>query len=382
MRAAERMKNSMNQQEEMLREITELIETDSATGNERAVAEILKKKLAALGFAVTEDKAGDTFGGNCGNLFAVREGERAGSLLLSSHMDRVPNGYGIRPVVRDGILYSDGTTILAADDLAGVCAILGGVRKALASGKALPRIEILFTVAEETGLLGAKAADLSAVQSKAAYVVDSSGPAGRAIVGAPSYMKLKAEFFGKASHAGVAPEKGVDAAKVLAVALAQLPTGRLDEITTANFPILRTGTEAVNIVCDYALLQGEARSHDAARLDAYTKNFERACREAAESLGARAEVTTELSMEAFAIRPEDAIYQAVEKACEAIGIPMRPEVGGGGMDANVFNARGLASIGLGAGYSKNHTNEEQLDLAEFYRTADLVAALIDGCGEA
>lgn len=110
----------------------------------------LEVKLRELGCTVTRDNAGETFGGECGNLIGILEGELDGSVMLSSHMDRVPNGYGIQPVEKDGILYSDGTTILAADDISGVCAILEGVRRAKASGKPLPRIEIIFSVGEET----------------------------------------------------------------------------------------------------------------------------------------------------------------------------------------------------------------------------------------
>jgi len=366
--------------ERMLCELKELAETDAASGDERAVAEKLKPKLEELGFAVTEDRAGETFGGNCGNLLGVREGEREGSLLFAAHMDRVPNGRGIRTAVRDGFLYSDGTTILAADDLAGVCAILGGVRAAIASGGPLPRIEVLFTVAEEIGLLGAKAADLSAVRSRVGFVMDSSGPAGRAIVAAPTCAELTAEFFGRAAHAGVSPEQGADAAKALAAALSRLPTGRLDERTTANFPVIETGTKALNVVCDYAVLRGEARSHDGETLQAYAERFEAVCREAAGAFGVRAQTAAKRLMEAFSVSEESAVFRAARRACEIVGVPLRPQIGGGGMDANVLNERGIACIGLGVGYTQNHTNAERLDLAEFGRAADLAEALIGICG--
>ena len=142
--------------ERMYQELIELLTTDSAAGKENAIADKLTAKMEALGFTVTRDNAGETFGGECGNVIAVREGELKGSLFLSSHMDRVPNGLGIKPVEKDGVLYSDGTTILAADDISGVCAILEGLRQVLAAGTPLPRIEVVFSVGEETGLFGAK----------------------------------------------------------------------------------------------------------------------------------------------------------------------------------------------------------------------------------
>lgn len=144
------------------------------------------KKLKALGFTVTQDRAGETFGGECGNVYGVREGELDGSLLLSSHMDRVPNGLGIRPVEKDGILYSDGTTILAADDISGVCAILEGVRRVLDSGRPLPRLEIYFSVGEELTLCGAVCTDVSIFKSRMGYIFDSPGRVGRFVNAAPA----------------------------------------------------------------------------------------------------------------------------------------------------------------------------------------------------
>ena len=141
----------------MLDELTELMRIDVSSGQETEIAEHLVKKLEQMGFAITRDEAGATFGGVCGNILAVREGERDGVVCFCSHMDRVPGGIGIKPVEEDGILRSSGDTILAADDLSGVAAILEGVRQAIESGKALPKLEILFTVGEEAGLYGAKA---------------------------------------------------------------------------------------------------------------------------------------------------------------------------------------------------------------------------------
>ena len=148
-------------------------------------------KLEELGFTVTMDKAGEVFSGNCGNLTAIREGELDGALFLSSHMDRMPNGFGIKPVERDGVLCSDGTTILAADDISGVCAILEGLRCTIGSGRPLPRLEVVFTIQEELCLGGAKVMDPSVLKAHVGYIFDSPGGAGRFINGAPGRYILR-----------------------------------------------------------------------------------------------------------------------------------------------------------------------------------------------
>lgn len=367
----------------MYDELLELVQTDSASGKEDAIAEKLTAKLEELGFTVTMDDAGPKFGGVCGNVIGIREGELEGALMLSSHMDRVPNGFGIKPVEKDGVLYSDGTTILAADDISGVCAILEGLRRVIASGKPLPRLEVLFTIQEELCLGGAKVMDPSPLKARIGYIFDSPGGAGRFINGAPGRYLLKAEIFGKPAHAGNEPEKGIDAAKTMADIISTLRQGRLDEITTSNFPHLESGTGGsnINVVCDHALIEGEARSRDLKRLLDYVEYFRTHCRKVADEHGARIEITTEENFLPFFTPEEDEALVIARAACGKLGLPFQTAVLGGAFDGNIHNARGMDCIGVATGYSKNHTTSEQLVLEEFYRSGDLCAALIETFAE-
>lgn len=363
--------------ERMYRELLELITTDAASGKERAVADQVTYKLASLGFTVVMDNAGETLGGDCGNVFAWREGERDGSLLLCSHMDRVAEGTGIAPLEQDGVLRSNGTTILAADDVSGICAIFEGLRRAVDSGRPLPRLEVLFTVSEEAGLLGGKLVDTSRIQSKIGLFFDSPGPTGRIINAAPGYYILGAEITGLAAHAGNEPEKGVNAAKIMCDMLSTLRQGRLDKITTSNFPILSTTARGPNVVCDRAYFRGEARSRDTARLEDYVAYFEAHCRKTAEEAGAKLDLKIEEGFRAFQIGEDQEVIRLAKAACGAVGLPCRVEAGGGGMDANIFNAKGISCVGVATGYYKNHTKEEYLVLDDFYRAGDLAAAMIE-----
>jgi tripeptide aminopeptidase len=368
--------------ETMYAELLELLTTDSASGKETAIADLLEGKLAALGFTVTRDNAGETFGGECGNVIGVREGELAGSLLFSSHMDRVPNGYGIKPVERDGVLYSDGTTILAADDISGVCAILEGLRQVTASGKPLPRLEVIFSVGEETGLYGAKALDMSCIQSKMGYIFDSPGGVGRFVNGAPGMYRLNVEITGRPAHAGNEPEKGIDAAKTMCDMLSTLKQGRLDEVSTSNFPMLSTGNRSCNVVCDFASFKGEARSRDLQRLNDYVAYFEKHCQEVAQQHGAGIKIEKVQNFLPFLIPEDDQVLVIAKAASEKLGLPFRVEVGGGGMDANIYNGKGLKTVGVATGYTKNHTKEENLVLEDFFRSGDLARLLIETYAEA
>lgn len=365
----------------MYDELIELITTDSASGAETAIADLLVEKLKALGLTVLRDNAGDTFGGTCGNVIGIWEGTLDGSLMLSSHMDRVPNGLGIKPVEKDGVLYSDGTTILAADDISGVCAILEGLRQVLASGNPLPRIEVLFSVGEEKGLYGAKAIDMSLLHSRIGYIFDSPGRLGRFVNGAPGMYDLNVEITGRPAHAGNEPEKGIDAAHVMCEMISTLKKGRLDPMTTSNFPILSTGSKTRNVVCDFASFKGEARSRDTKKLSDYVEYFDAHCREVAQRYGAGVKVDKIPNFLPFLIPEDDEVLLYAREASEKLGLPYCVEVGGGGMDANIYNAKGMRTIGVATGYSKNHTKEEHLVIDDFLRSGDLARVLIETYAE-
>lgn len=360
----------------MYADLLTLLQTDSASGHEAAIAAILRSRMEALGFTVTEDGAGVTIDGECGNLICIRNGEVDDALLLSAHMDRVPNGLGIRPVERDGILYSDGTTILAADDIAGGCAILEGLRLAIGSGHPLPRLEVVFSVGEEIGLYGAKALDPTLLQARMGYVFDSPGGIGRFVNGAPGAYHLQATLTGRPAHAGSEPEAGIDAAKTMCDILSTLRQGRLDPFSTSNFPILSTGSTATNVVCDSAYFEGEARSRDLQYLEDYVSYFENHCREIAASKGAGIEIQSTLNYPPFYVPEEHPLLALARKACDRMGLRYRAEGGGGGMDGNIYYSKGIPCVGVATGYSKNHTTSEQLILEDFFLAGELAQTLI------
>ncbi|MCR3923588.1 MAG: M20/M25/M40 family metallo-hydrolase, partial [Firmicutes bacterium] len=250
----------MVNRERLVGSFLELVKVNSQTKNEREMADYLKGKLEEIGLVVTEDRAGDSIGGNCGNLIGIMEGQAdKPALLFSAHMDRVTPGENIQPVVEGDIVKSSGDTILASDDCAGLAGILEMLH--VIKEKSLPhgRLEVVFTIAEEGGLNGAKALDIDSLQAKLGIILDSTGDAGIVINQAPAQDEIIARIFGQAAHAGVEPEKGTNAIMVAAKAISMMDIGRLDEETTANIGIINGG-KATNIVPDYVEVRGETRS--------------------------------------------------------------------------------------------------------------------------
>ena len=368
--------------EPILADFLELVQIDVVSRKERLAADLLKKKLSSIGCQVWEDEAGKVVDGDAGNVLAVLDGGAPGAVLLCAHMDRVGNGLGIKPIRRDGMILSDGSTILAADDMAGVAAILDGLRRVVKNGRPFPRVEVLFTICEEAGLLGSQNLNTKPLQAKRCYTFDSPGRIGRLINAAPTAASIQFKVYGKSAHAGNEPENGIDALKTAAAILASAKTGRLDSDTTANFSTLTTGGDNTGSVCDYVEVKGGARSLDNEKLIAYTCAFQILCKNVAQSFGARVEVDVVYRYQGFHIPEESKTVQIAAEALKEMSIPVLINASGGGMDANELNLRGIESIGVATGYAANHTVRENLVEADLLRCGELVEKIIYHCIEA
>lgn len=361
----------------ILNEFLELIKTDSASFAEREIADILIPRLKEIGCEVFEDDTAKKVGGNCGNVIARLPGEGE-SILLCAHMDRVPLGLGIKPVIEGNVIRSDGTTILAADDISGVVAILDGLRRLRESGKKHCPVEVLFTVGEEKQLAGTRNFDYSLIKSKRCYCVDSTGRAGRIVNAAPSYYHLRLDVYGKKAHAGVCPENGTNALTAAGKILAVLPDGRLDSETTANWAMIKAG-DAVNVVCDHVVIEGETRSHTESKLLDYLQTVEKLSKEAIEGTGATCEFTYDKIFTAFRVEESDPLIKAAERAAGTLGLPFELYTSGGGLDANNLNQHGILSVGVSSGYKNTHGTDELQYVDDLKASGKLVEQLVLEC---
>ncbi|MBN1642638.1 MAG: M20/M25/M40 family metallo-hydrolase [Anaerolineae bacterium] len=357
----------MIDRQRLLDTFLDLVRIDSPSGHEAAIAAVLVDRLRQLDMHVITDAAG--------NVLARWEGEGE-PVLLSAHMDTVAPGIGIQPVVVDGVVRSDGTTILGGDDKSGVAVILEVLTAIHARGMRVP-VEVVLTVREETGLEGAKAVDTRWLRARHGLVLDAGGALHSLVSGAPSSDKFDATVHGRAAHAGSHPEEGVNAIRVAAEAIASMPLGRIDDETTSNIGIIRGG-EAVNVVPDRVDLRGEARSHDTTKLDRQIDAMRRALQDAVDRHpGARLELDIRRSYQGYQISPALPIVRRIAAALEEMGEPaVEYHLTGGGSDANIFHAHGIAAIPVSTGMQSVHTNQEQIAAADMVRCAELVARVL------
>lgn len=367
----------MVNQERLLAEFLELIRIDSPTKNERQIADVLKNRLQSIGLEVSEDAAGQAFGGNCGNVFAYLKGTlpKAPVILFSAHMDTVDPCLNIEPILKGGKITSVGPTILGSDDKSGIAPILEAIRSIKEQNIPHGDIQVIFSVAEEGGLNGAKNLDQSLLKADLGFVMDCVGGPGEIILAAPGQDRLNVKIIGRSSHAGFAPEEGVNSIVVAAKAISSMRTGRIDEETTSNIGTIQGG-RATNIVADEVELACEARSRDLVKLEHQTSEMCKAFRCSAEEMGAVAEIEVIRLYEPFTLAEDSQVVAIASQAARSAGLKVSTGATGGGSDANYYNRYGIPCAVLGTGMQKPHTTEEWIEEQDLYRTADLLIEII------
>ncbi|NLI12379.1 M20/M25/M40 family metallo-hydrolase [Pelotomaculum propionicicum] len=366
----------------MVEEFWELVSIDSVSGKERRVADILISKLKALGLEVVEDGAGSKVGSDTGNIIGKLPGSGRGPLLmLCSHMDTVEPGCGVRPVLENGVIRSSGDTVLGADDKAGITTILEVLRLVREKQIEHGGLEVVFTIWEEGGLFGAKNLDYHLLQAKAGFVLDSDGPPGTIITRAPSQDRIGAVIRGKAAHAGINPEEGINAIQVASHAIARMKLGRIDHETTSNIGII-SGGKATNIIPDSVTVEGETRSLVESKRVALTEHICETIRYSAEKFNASVDIMTETLYTDFNLAEESLPVRIAVKAAGKLGLAAKLEKTGGGSDANILNSRGIATAVLGIAMKKVHTTEEHIAVEDLAANAryllEIIKAAQDG----
>lgn len=377
----------MVNRERILDEFLRLVKIDSPSLHERDIADYLFNKMSGMGLKVIEDEAGRSIGNisgrETGNIIATLKGNVPGAptLLFSAHMDTVEPGRGVQPVIREDIVYSDGTTVLGSDDKAGIAAVLEAVEVVREEGLPHGDIEIVFTVAEEGGLRGAKNLDYEKLKANYGFVLDCDGSAGTIITKAPSQYRIVASIIGKAAHAGIKPEEGVNAIYVASTAISKMQLGRIDEETTANIGVIQGG-KATNIIPELVNIEGETRSIDPDKLEEQTNKIVRTLEQVAGEMGAKARVETELLYPRLKLEESDTAVSIAVKAAQQLGLKTSLVSTGGGSDANIFNGYGIPTVNLGIGMNKVHSTEEFIRIEDLVLNAKYVVEIIRVAAEA
>jgi tripeptide aminopeptidase len=343
---------------EVLDLFLELAAIPSPSGEEQAVAERVTAFLRDLALQPATDDAG--------NVLARIEASGANGgapIFLCAHMDTVPVSGPIEPVVEDGVVRNGANTILGADNKAAVAVLLQAARTLLSERRSHAGIDLLFTVREETGLDGAKAFDHTRLSAGTGFVYDYSGRVGDVVLAAPSGRTIDVTFRGRPAHSGINPEEGRSAVFAAAKAIADLRLGRIDEETTANVGRIEGGS-ARNVVPEFCTVTAEARSRDEKKLADLVAEMLDAFTFAAGVAECEVATRVEETYRGYRLSRDDQPVRLAFEALVRAGFTPEPVEVGGGADANVFNARGLACVNLANGMKHVHTAEEEIAVAD------------------
>ncbi|MCE5188534.1 MAG: M20/M25/M40 family metallo-hydrolase [Eubacteriales bacterium] len=363
--------------ERLVNSFRELVAIDSPSLKERNMADELTRRLLALGFSVREDNAGSRIGGNSGNLFAtLRGGDALPPLLFCAHMDTVQPARSKRAILEnDGTIHSAGDTVLGADDVSAISAILEAVQS-LQEQRLLKRdIEVLFSVSEETYGTGAAVFDCSVIRSKEAYVPDYDGAHGQAVVSAPTILAFRAEITGKASHAGFAPERGVNAISAAARAVNRLKLGRVSPGLTRNIGTIHGGL-LTNIVPDACVMEGEIRGEKHEKALRLLQQTQKAFQSVCDAFGAGLAFSSKCLVQAYHTPADAAVVSRYFRVCKAYGHKTEAVSTFGGSDNNILAQRGISGIVLPSAMHACHSGAEYTTVEELCRLAELLAGLM------
>jgi tripeptide aminopeptidase len=361
----------------------ELCAIPSPPGRERAVADRVIRELEAIGLEWDEDGCGPAIGSTAGNVLCQLPGRANGGvpIFLCAHFDTVPLDGELEPVLDDGVVRNAGGTILGADDKSAIAVMVEAARRIVEEGRPHAGVELLFTPMEEIGLVGADAFDATRLEARVGYVYDQAAAIGDVVVGSPTAQELAMTFVGRAAHAGMYPEDGRSAIVAAARAIADMPLGRIDEVTSANVGLITGGT-ARNIVAGRCSLEAEVRSHDEARVTDVVQQIVDAAAFAASVSECTLETRIEPKYRGYRFRDDDLAVRIAVDALGRAGFTARLGLSGGAADANVFNARGLECVNLANGMTDIHTPDERIAIDDLERMVDVTLALVDAAREA
>ena len=370
---------NININEERLKNtFIELVSVPCPSCDEKQEAELLMKKLEELGMEPQVDRAGEQCGGTTGNVWGFLKGNVSGALRLffEAHMDSVAPTTGTNVIEKDGVLYSDGTTTLGGDDKSGVAAVLEAMQCIIENNLPHGDIQVCFTIGEETGSYGVRYMDKTMIRADAGYCMDCGGHPGAIFNASPKAINLKLTVKGKSAHAGLEPEKGINAIMLAADALHALPAyGRIDAETTLSVDMIDGGL-APNIVPESCEVVIDMRCPDETKLERLKNETVEIFRKAVEAKGGTVETAVKEVASGVNLNTDHATVELAATAAAKLGFPVSTGFTGGCSDANFLCGMGLPTVLLATGMDKIHTTEECLALEDLRNAARWVLGIV------
>ncbi len=353
----------------------EMIKIDSESGSEKRFVDYLKDEFGKLGLECIKDIASiEKTGSDAPNLIVKLKGQKTDKTCIgfSAHVDTVVPGKDIKPILDGDVIKSSGNTILGSDDKSGIAAILHAAMRIKEENIPSRDAMFIFTTSEEVGLLGAKHLDTSLIEGlENMIVLDSGGPFGEIITSAPSQNSIKMKVKGKAAHAGLEPEKGLNAIFAVSKGIANTKIGRIDDETTSNIGTIRGG-KATNIVPDLVEFEGEVRSRDDNKLKKVTEEMISSIQKEVKECGCEFEYEVIPEYKAYNIPNDHELVKEIINVGKKMGVDIKTGSTGGGSDTNIHCENGINAVNMSTGMMNVHTTSEHIHIEDLKKTSEFI----------
>ncbi|MEK7517126.1 MAG: M20/M25/M40 family metallo-hydrolase [Patescibacteria group bacterium] len=343
----------------------DLVKIDSPSGQEKKISSYLLRKFLSLGLSPHLDKQRNVF---------VKVPGQGFPLLLSAHMDTVEPGRNIRPIIKNGIIKSDGTTILGADNKAAV-AVLVEILKYLHAKKLNHRsLEIVFTASEEVANLGAANLDYGGVLAKEGYIFDNPNPIGTIISGSPFYNRFDISISGKSTHSSK-PQDGINVIPIFIHAMRDINLGKVSENTLVNIGVVRSG-HVRNSVPGEMIIEGEVRSFLEKEVKEYSQNIIKTFFLVSKKHDAKIKTSVVRENSGYLYSQKDPFIKKTQDIMRDLRInPVLKKIWGCS-DANIFLEKGIKVLNLGNGSKDTHTTRESISIDDLFKLSNLIFSIV------
>lgn len=348
----------------LVRTFLGLVKIDSPSGHEEKVREYVVQFVEKLGLKTIQDARG--------NLIVKVDGVGE-PILLGAHLDTVEPGSNIKPQIKDGIIKSSGDTILGADNKVAVAAILEVLKYSLESKLKTKRLDVVFTLSEESGEFGSSRLAYENISARRGYTFDSLSPLGSIITASPFYNRFDIKIIGKSVHASL-PQEGINALQILGIALNKIKLGKINSKTIANIGIVNGG-HGINTIPGDMRIKGEVRSFVGRQVEEYSNFIVNTFKEIAGQFGGKIEAEIFQDSPGYEYDEKDEFIGATKKAVKDFGLKPVLVKNWACSDANIFNEHGIKTLNLGDGVNNPHTVKESTSVENLNLLSKLILTL-------
>jgi len=306
-------------------------------------------------------------------------GNRAkGQILVLGHLDTVYEAGTLAKMpfrLSRGRAYGPG-----AFDMKGGLVIALFAVDALAAADLMPekRVVFLWTSDEEIGSGTSRAViEREARRSNAVLVLEPAlGPDGRVKTGRKGVGEIEIVATGRAAHAGLNPQDGINAIEEIALQITRLSRwNQPSRGITVNAGVVQGGTRT-NVIPEHARVLVDVRATRAADMRALERKF-RALRPILR--GAKLTIRGGFNRPPMERKTATALFSKARTLAKEMGIALGDAYVGGGSDGNFTAALGVPTLdGLGAVGEGAHSPDENVIIRALPERAALIAGLLLG----